>query len=172
MRIRQATPADAQALAEVHVRSWQAAYRGLLPQDHLDGLDPAARRPGWERWLAGTAWPRQGTLVAEADGRVVGFAGVLPARDDDADGATVAEVAAIYLTPESWGRGIGRALMDAALATLTEAGYREAVLWVLDANVRARRFYEAAGWHDDGVTKDDGSRGFVLTEVRYRRSLA
>ncbi|MGW2161186.1 N-acetyltransferase family protein [Nonomuraea sp. NPDC001699] len=171
MRIRKATPADAQAIAEVHVRSWQAAYRGLVPQDHLDRLDPAARRPGWERWLAGTAWPRQGALVAESDGRVVGFAGVLPARDGE-DGATVAEVATIYLTPESWVRGIGRALMDAVLAALTEAGYQEAVLWVLDTNVRARRFYEAAGWHDDGVAKEDGSRGFVLTEVRYRRSLA
>ncbi|MFI9596947.1 GNAT family N-acetyltransferase [Nonomuraea sp. NPDC052265] len=172
MRIRKATQADAWAIAEVHVRSWRAAYRGLVPQAHLDGLDAAARRPAWERWLAGTAWPREGTLVAEAGGRVVGFASVLPSRDDDEDGASVAEVATIYLTPESWGRGIGRALMDAALAALTGAGYQEAVLWVLDSNVRARRFYEAAGWHDDGVAKDDGSRGFTITEVRYRRSLA
>ncbi|MFI6927522.1 GNAT family N-acetyltransferase [Nonomuraea spiralis] len=171
MRIRQATSADAGAIAEVHVRSWQAAYRGLVPQDHLDGMNAAARRPAWERWLARTAWPREGTLVAEADGQVVGFTGLLPARDEDEDGASVAEVATIYLVPESWGQGIGRALMDAAVAALTRAGYRQAVLWVLDANVRARRFYEAAGWHDDGVVKDDDSRGFVLTEVRYRYPL-
>ncbi|MER6578988.1 hypothetical protein [Nonomuraea sp. NPDC001023] len=65
MRIRKATPADAQAIAEIHVRSWQAAYRGLLPQDHLDGLDPAARRPGWERLLAAT-----GARSADRPGRV------------------------------------------------------------------------------------------------------
>ncbi|MEV4010271.1 GNAT family N-acetyltransferase [Nonomuraea angiospora] len=171
MRIRQATSADARAIADVHVRSWQAAYRGLVPQDYLDDLDPAQRQPGWERRLAETAWPGRGVLVAEADGDVVGFTSLLPTRDEDEDPAAVAEIATIYLTPETWGRGIGKALMTTALGTLTRAGYRQATLWVLDTNVRARRFYEAAGWHGDGATKRDTSRGFVLTELRYRRLL-
>ncbi|MER7501107.1 GNAT family N-acetyltransferase [Nonomuraea pusilla] len=171
MRIREATVADARAVAAVHVRSWQAAYQGLVPQDYLDGLDPARRLPGWERLLAETAWPGKGVLVAEAEGDVVGFAGLTPTRDHDEDPASVGEITTIYLTPEAWGRGIGKGLMNVALGALARAGCREATLWVLDTNVRARRFYEATGWHSDGATKQDAMRGFTLTEIRYRHPL-
>ena len=68
----------------------------------------------------------------------------------------------------------GRALMEAALATLGQAAYAEAALWVLDTNQRARRFYEAGGWHSDGTLKQEPwpDAGFTLSEVRYRRPLA
>ncbi|MBV9093965.1 MAG: hypothetical protein JO132_08830 [Streptosporangiaceae bacterium] len=61
--------------------------------------------------------------------------------------------------------------MAAALERLAAAGFEQAILWVLDSNVRARRFYEAGGWSTDGAVKDDDSRGFRMTEVRYRRPL-
>jgi RimJ/RimL family protein N-acetyltransferase len=171
MRVRRAEVADAAAIARVHVRSWQIAYRGLIPQDYLDRLDPAERRERWERGLAEQQWPRSGTLVAECtDGRdgIVGFVHIGPSRDDDA-GPTVGEVSAIYALATVWGTGVGRELMAAALAGLGEAGYAQATLWVLDANARARRCYEAAGWRPDGTVKVDASRGFPLEEVRYRR---
>jgi hypothetical protein len=56
-------------------------------------------------------------------------------------------------------------------AELARLGYADAILWVLDTNDRARRFYALAGWADDGARKTDGSRGFDITEVRYRRTL-
>lgn len=171
MRVRKAESGDAEAIAAVHVSSWQAAYRGLIPQDHLDGLDPAAWRPVWEQRLAETQWPGSGTLVVGDDHRVVGFASLVPARDEDQDPAAVAEIAAIYLAPEVWGRGVGATLMATALQTLAQVSYREVVLWVLDTNDRARRFYEGGGWRGDGALKRDGTLGFVLTELRYRRSL-
>ncbi len=108
-------------------------------------------------------------LVAEEDGVVVGFAGVGPSRDEDANGK--GEVRAIYLLAERWVRGIGRALMDAALNGLRQAGYTQATLWVLDTNAQARQFYEAGGWAPDGATKQDDPRGFPITEVRYHREL-
>ncbi|MEU4573430.1 MULTISPECIES: GNAT family N-acetyltransferase [Nonomuraea] len=171
MTVRQATPADAEAIAGIHVRSWQAAYRGLMPQDHLDGLDPAARLPRWRRLLGETAWPRSGILVAEDDGGVTGFTGFGPARDPDQDPASVAEITTLYLAPEAWGRGIGGALLGTAVDALTGAGYGLATLWVLDTNARARRFYEALGWRGDGTVKPDDLRGFPLTEVRYALAL-
>lgn len=171
MRIREATVADAAHVAEVHVRSWQVAYRGLVPQDYLDGLDPAARRERWSALLADDRWPRAGTLVAELDDRIVGFASILPARDADLDPAAFGEIAAFYLDPGVWRRGIGRRLMAAALDRLAAAGYPRAALWVLDTNLRARRFYEATGWRCDGTVKVDDSRGFPLTETRYRREV-
>ena len=68
------------------------------------------------------------------------------------------------------GKGIGRRLMDATLARMSKAGFVQVTLWVLDSNVRARRFYEAGGWSADGGQKLDESRGFPITQVRYRRS--
>jgi GNAT superfamily N-acetyltransferase len=170
VEIRPASVDEAAQIAEVHVRSWQAGYRGLIPQDYLDGLDPVARVDARRRSLREADLPRSGTLVAADDGRVVGFAHLGPARDEDA--ATAAgEVWAIYLSPDAWGKGYGRELMSAALGQLTQGGYQQATLWVLDSNVRARRFYEAAGFSPDGAVKVDNSRGFPLTEVRYRRPL-
>jgi GNAT superfamily N-acetyltransferase len=160
------------AIAVVHVRSWQAAYRGLIPQDYLDGLDPASRRAQWDRVLARGGWPRAGVLVAEVDEQVAGFAALGPARDEGEDPAQVAEIAAIYLAPEAWGTGGGRQLMGASLEALVLAGYRQVILWVLDSNERARRFYVANGWQPDGAAKVDARLGFPLAEVRYRRLLA
>jgi hypothetical protein len=91
MEIRRALADDALGVATVHVRSWQAAYRGLLPDAYLDQLDVEARRVGWAQTIAETDWPRSGTLVAtEANANVVGFAHLGPTRDDDLDPAVVA----------------------------------------------------------------------------------
>jgi RimJ/RimL family protein N-acetyltransferase len=167
-QIRPARLDDAEALATVHVRSWQAAYVGLIPQDYLVNLSVARRAEVWNRILAASEWPSSGTLVAELDGKVVAFVSIFPARDDDSDSSKVGEVGSIYAVREVWGRGIGRALMKAAISRLADAGYSSATLWVLDTNTRARRFYEAASWRPDGATKRDDRGEFALREVRYR----
>ena len=158
-------------IAIVHVRSWQTAYRGLVPQEYLDQLEVEQRYSVWERILGEAEWPRAGTFVAEYGGDVVGFASICPTRDDDEQPASAGELAAIYLLPRGWDKGLGRELMASALSALSDAGFDEATLWVLDTNSRARRFYEAAAWHTDGAVKQDARRGFVLNEVRYRRAL-
>jgi GNAT superfamily N-acetyltransferase len=169
--VRPAQPSDAAGISEVQVRSWQDAYRGLLPQDHLDALDVDGRRAVWRRILAATDWPRTGAFVAEDDGRVLGFAHVGPTRDEDGLGA-LGEVTALYVLPDASGTGVGRALMAASVQTLAEAGFTGASLWVLDGNTAARGFYEHAGWVVDGTDRVDELRGFPLREVRYRRTLA
>jgi len=171
LRIRLAGLPDAPAIAEVHVRSWQVTYRGAVPQDYLDRLDPARRAAAWERLVGRTDWPRTATLVAVDGEQVVGFANLSPTDDADADPATVGELNAIYELPDHWGTGAGRLLMAGALDALTQAGYGYATLWVLDSNERARRFYEIAGWRPDGTAKEDDTWGFVLSEVRYRHGL-
>jgi ribosomal protein S18 acetylase RimI-like enzyme len=169
--IRRATLSDAAPVAFVHVRSWQAAYRGLIPQSYLDALEPAQREARWADLLAAADWPRSGTLVASADDVVVGFAHLVPTRDEDADPTQVGEITSIYLLPDRWGGGIGQQLMAAALEQFTEAGYREATLWVLDTNERAQRFYRAGGWRADGAVKLDTKLDIPLREVRYRRDI-
>lgn len=170
MIIRAAVTGDAAAVAAVHVRTWQVAYRGLMPANYLDGLDASRRTAGWERTLAATG-DRETTLVAELDGRVVGFANVGPSRDDGAPD-TEGELRSIYVDPDRWDSGAGRALMIAGLDALHSAGFDDAILWVLADNERARRFYEAGGWTADGATQDEDSFGVRVTEVRYRRAPA
>ena len=166
--VRDATANDVVVLADVQVRTWQKAYRGIVPQRHLDQMDPARRQQGW-RQIVQNPGPAD-TLVAEHKSQgVVGFIHVSPSRDTDTDPQLAGEVQAIYLLPEYWGQGVGRLLMDAGLRRLAESGYREYVLWVLATNDRARRFYETGGWRPDGATRTDDSRGFPLLEVRYRR---
>jgi len=169
--IRDASPADADGIALVHVRSWQAAYRGLMPQEHLDQLDVARRAQGWTRSLTNADPSRYATLVAIADEQVAGFASIGPTRDPDADPASTGEVRAIYLLPQAWGQGLGRDLMSATLARLAVLGYQAATLWVLKENARARRFYQAAGFTTDGAEQTEDIAGAPVTEIRYRRDL-
>jgi RimJ/RimL family protein N-acetyltransferase len=168
--VRPATGADALAIATVHVRSWQAAYRGLLPQSYLDELDPRNRLEGWESFLDATAWPARGALVlAEEDGpTIAGFAGISPTRDDDADPRTVGELQTLYLDPGVWRRGGGTTLLRAAQDQLSRAGFGQASAWVLETNARARAFYERHHWRHDGSRKLHDWGAFVVTDVRYR----
>jgi RimJ/RimL family protein N-acetyltransferase len=170
--VRPARSGDVAEIAEIHVRSWQAAYAGLIPQSYLDSLTPAQRAPAWAQTIRAADDLRGGTLVATDDrGRPVGFAHIQESRDDDSPADRVGEVWAIYLKPAVWGTGVGRALLAAAVGRLSELGYEQVTLWVLDSNARARRFYEAAGFRADGAVKHDDSRGFPLREVRYRKNL-
>ena len=87
------------------------------------------------------------------------------------DPRVTGEVFAIYADPNARGTGAGRALMASAVAGLARLGYANAILWVLDTNDRARRFYALAGWEEEGANKTEGIGGFDITEVRYRRTL-
>ncbi len=166
--MRPAEVADAAAMGRVHVRAWQAAYRGAMPDDFLDGLDPEARQAGWARLLSFPDAETKTLVVEDDDGAVVGFAHVGPSRQPaDNEG----ELYAINLDPDAWGLGLGRQLLAAATDVLAERGHREVILWVLDSNTRARRFYEAAGWLDDSGEQIDNRFGPLIRELRYRRVL-
>jgi GNAT superfamily N-acetyltransferase len=167
---RPATTDDVPAVADVQVSSWRGVYRGLIPQELIDRLTVERRIAQWNAFLArGSA--DETLMVAEHDGDVVGMASLGPCRDDDAtDG--LGEVRAIYVTPDHWGHGHGRELMEDAVSWLATAGFTEATLWVLDTNARARRFYEAAGWATDTAERVEEIDGTPLAEVRYRVDLA
>jgi GNAT superfamily N-acetyltransferase len=168
--VRRASLSDAAGIATVHVAAWKVAYVDLVPQWFLDGLSVQARTASWRDILALERWPREGCLVLEAAEGVVGFASFGADRDGARDGRT-GEIMAVYLAPDRWDRGAGRRLMASALDCLRAGGYDQAVLWVLDTNDRARRFYQAGGWEPDGTEKIDDRRGFSLRELRYWRAL-
>jgi GNAT superfamily N-acetyltransferase len=157
---------DFEAVAAVHVRSIQASYAGLMPDDRLTALDPAVFA-GRRRATHGL--PGRHTLVAERDGRIVGLASFGPDRDD----ATLGELYSIYVDPDVWGTGTGRRLFAEARRILAGEGYPEIRLWVLAANERARRFYRRAGMTTDGVpvTHRLVDAGIELPKLRYRGPL-
>ena len=159
--IRLADSADAPALAHLHVRSWQAAYRHILTRDYLDSLDVGRRTDHWRRVLEEGAR----VLVAELDG-LVGFCHAGESNDEG-----WGEVYSIYLLPEVWGRGHGHDLMEAGLGRLRDAGFDQALLWVLEGNDRARRFYERQGWVLAKRFQILEIGGTPVTEVRYEIEL-
>jgi RimJ/RimL family protein N-acetyltransferase len=166
--IRRAQPGDAERIAAIQVRAWQTAYRGVMPDAYLDELNVGDRAHYWRGQLLALP-PAQRLKVIVDDGVVVGFAVAGPEHDGRA--ADIGELYAINLAPQVWGRGLGRALLRDITAELAGLGHREAVLWVVPENDRARRFYESEGWRDDQVRREDEVFGVVVPEMRYRRSL-
>src|SRR5258708_7173666 len=167
MLLRPAEPADAIAVARVHVRSWQTAYRTLLPDDYLDQLRPEDATQGYD--FSDPEPLRRRTIGATEDGLIFGFVTTAPAREPDLPDH--GELCALHVVPEQWGRGMGLALVSAARARLLELGFRKAVLWVLAGNVRADRFYRIDGWEPDGLQRTDSVWGVTVNEIRYRRGL-
>ncbi|AEG44825.1 GNAT family N-acetyltransferase [Isoptericola variabilis] len=161
--IRSATPGDAPAIARVHVASWKQAHAGILPPEYLDTLGPESRLEEWTRILSEG---RGTTIVAEADGRMLGFASWGPSRDEDAEPGDL-ELYAIYLDPEAWGRGVARDLMRTVLADVSDGTPMS--LWVPATSERARHFYRRHGFHPDGIERIDEVGGTPVTQVRYRR---
>jgi ribosomal protein S18 acetylase RimI-like enzyme len=172
VELRDATPADARAIATMLVASWRAAYRGLMPDEVLAGLSVAERERFWSDTLSALE-PHASVVVATAAQAVVGFAAVgAPFDPIDRADPTLGHLYALYLDPDSWGRGIGTQLHATALDRLRACGFTSAGLWVLDGNQRARRFYHRHGWTDTGRTQvDRGPDGIELHERRLHRIL-
>lgn len=167
MNLRPAVPADAMAVARVHVRAWQVAYRSLMPDDYLAGLRPEGRAQRYDFASLDPARPR--TLVSVEADTILGFATISPARDEGAAGQ--GELCALYVEPDCWGRGIGRALASAARGELYRLGFTAALLWVVAGNARAEQFYRADGWTPDGLHRPQQVWSVTVDTVRYSRVL-
>jgi ribosomal protein S18 acetylase RimI-like enzyme len=164
--VRAATPDDADAIVEASVRAWEEGFRGIVPAE----IDP---RQAWDRDLVRErlteAEGKTGHAVGELDGRVMGYVVFGASRDRDAPRRT-GEIWALYVHPEAWRRGLGRALVDHALGELRERRFRGATLWTLAGSPSARAFYEACGLAPTGASQRREALGNAL-EVRYRTTL-
>lgn len=162
--IRTPAPADAPALARVHVQSWRETYTGMVPEEFL-GEAALQRRIGfWTRILAGEIPKR--LHLAERGGEVIGFASAGPAIGADVDKghppARPLHLYSLYLLAAHHGAGIGRALLESVITD------EPAQLWVARDNVRAQAFYERQGFVVDGAEYADPAIA-GLVEVRMVR---
>jgi GNAT superfamily N-acetyltransferase len=165
-RIRRARTVDLPALVTVKHDAGVAAWGHILPPAVI------AELPFPDRWEAAIEDPdpRVQVHIVEADGEAVGFAVTRPSGDADA-GPETGELDAFFVDPGHWGRGAGRALLNAAVTALRTVGFRDATLWTATENHRPRRIYETAGWRTDGAQRQRAIGGVGFVEVRYRLAL-
>ena len=191
VRLREARRGEELAVAELHVRSWQEAYGELMPAEFLAALDPRDRAGRYTFGSTEEGAPTTVLAIVGEEGAggdpsltnrevrpgsppapgepLLGFVTFGESRDDDARG--LGEVYALYVDPDSHRGGVGRMLMADARRRLAEAGFSEAILWVLQGNDRARGFYEGEGWAPDGATRVENVYDIVSTVDRFRRGL-
>ena len=164
VRLRTGTDLDLLAVGDLHYRSRRDAYAGFLSPAALEFGSPAVLG---EWWTERFRWERDThrLTVAVHGERIVGFTYLGVSAEPD-----VAELSAIHVDPGAVGTGVGRLLMRDALTGLATYG-SSAVLWVLEPNVRARRFYERGGWAFDGTTRDEKMGGEMTHQLRYARRL-
>lgn len=163
MEIRPLLPTDDRmALSRIYEESWKFAYKGLLPQAYLDGIAAG-------RWAAHADRAGMHTLVAKEGKNLIGTASFCASRFPAF--ADSGEIVSIYFLPAYIGKGHGAPLLNAACAGLKALGFCDVFLWVLEENVRARQFYEKAGFVCSGQFLDDTIGGKALREVQYCRRL-
>jgi GNAT superfamily N-acetyltransferase len=169
VKVRLAATTDARELARVHIATWKTAYRQIMPDQVLDQLCLDEFEATWTKSLAR---PERLNLVCETDDGIVGFASLGPSRDHDTYSVRTGEMYALYVEPDHWGQGAGHALWARTLDELKARGYQDVTLWVLEANTRARGFYEHVGFElEPGALKAIERYGVTIPEVRYRRTV-
>lgn len=162
--IRAARPDDAPAIGRVQVEAWRAAYRGIVWDATLARLSPTVRASEWGELVADDRGARFIVVADDATDGVSGFAAAGPERSGDP--IYRGELYAIYVLPSHQRQGLGGSLVRAVASRLAAAGTTSMLLWVLEANPRARAFYEALG----GIvvrSKSIDIAGQTLTEVAY-----
>ena len=169
MLVRDATPADGRAIADVQVVSWRAAYDGLLEDKVLEELDPAVLALEWADGIAAPVTAEDRFWVIEDGARVVGYTRFGPSRDADRDPTVDAEIYGFYTHPEVWGSGGGALMFEGILEHLKARGFVDAFVWVAEGNERARRFYARRGFeHEPDIPSKDC---FGTPEIRYHTTL-
>ena len=163
--VRPAKPGEGALLGQIYLSSGRAAWARHLSPVGLGGVTSPADE--WERWISD---PDLIVLVAERRGQPAALALLCRSTDPDSDPARVALLDRLYTEPASWRRGLGRALLDAAMDQLRERGFREVTLWTAEWNT-SRGFYEALGWELDGATREKTFAGGTFAEVRYRTQI-
>ncbi len=151
MTLRPARADEAEALAELHVAAWRDAHAGIAPAAATKALGVVSRLPVWQRYLAD---PAQTVLVAERDGTLAALVCFGPASQPEL--GHQAEIKHLYVAGSARQMGLGKTLLDAALARLAKDGYSKATLAVVAENEAARGFYRACGGQEVGTFSDAG----------------
>lgn len=168
IQIRPATLRDAKAIAQIHAAAVQAAYKGVVPDEHLKSVSLEKRVAYWREAIE---YCEPQVKVAIENDKIVGFVGYDRSRDEKTR-PTTGEIWAIYISPNHWNKGVGAVLWDAAREGLHEEGCTNVTSWVPLSNERALKFHETAGFErEDESAKTAVIGGMKIEEIRFKRSL-
>lgn len=161
-KLREATAADAAVISRIIATSWRSAYQGMIDDAYLARLPEEYWLPSMRAWLDSG---RMYGLIAEENGFPVGS--VIFGRGRDAGFDSCGEIVSLYVLPEVMGKGIGSALLTAAIQALREDGYAQVYLWAIQGNERAGRFYIKHGFRrtEDRIQYRIGSQD--VADIRY-----
>lgn len=160
MEIRHIQRADDRyAISRIYEKSWKFAYRNIIPQSYLDSI-PAGQ------WASKLDTAEMNSLVMIENDTFIGTSSYCKSRFSDFSG--FGEIVSIYLLPDYIGKGYGKPLLRAVIGELEKLGYCDMFLWVLEDNIRARKFYEKAGFIQSNEYLSDNIGGKNLREVQYR----
>ena len=163
--IRLAVPADAPDMAEVHMRSWESAYKDIIPMEYIK--EKNASRPAlWQKIITDENTTQ---YVIQREGETIGIMCVAPPQDDDVDD-NFYELHGIYLHPDYYRQGVGTQAMEFAFDKARGLGKKVMTVWVFADNTNSIKFYEKCGFTADGKTKILNC-GKPLTAIRMRRDL-
>lgn len=146
------------SIGRIYEKSWKYAYQGIIPMEYMDSIPQ-------DQWGSKLRCPGRCTLVCKENETYIGTASFGKSRLDRYPES--GEIISLYLLPEFIGKGYGKQLMEVLLLELQKQGYQEVYLWVLEENLRARRFYEKMGFVHTGEYLDNTIGGKALREVRY-----
>lgn len=162
--IHKVLPENAYEYTACHIACWRSAYKDIIPNYYFEDMSREIE-PRTERLRKNlNELTEYLYYYAAVENKMIGRLIIGKSRDEDKPYA--GEIHAIYLLEEYWDKGYGRQIMSYAVDTLKRMGYREIILWVLDENKRARRFYEKFNFVFDG-TKKEIEIGQALIESRY-----
>lgn len=163
MEIRKINSTDnLEEISNIYTRSWKTAYREIVPQDYLDALKE-------NQWVGILSDNKYDSFVIIDKDKYIGTSAVCDARDEQMSG--YGEIVSLYLLPEYFGEGYAEPLFSYVINNLLEKGYSRIYLWVLERNIRARKFYEKYGFHKNGDTLQMEISGEKLTDIKYIKSL-
>lgn len=161
---------DLRRIAEIHIAAWRVAYQGILADSRLGALDLGEQTELWESTLFSRK--THTNIVVENEQLILGWCTFGAARDDDEDRERAGEVYGLHVHPEGHRQGFGTALLAHAHGHFRDRHYREAVIWVVEGNERARAFYEKRRYSRDSSPHGHKFSEWLDTnEVRYRRRL-
>ncbi len=163
--IRAANEDDIAAIAEIHVLAWHAAYSALVSPEILAGVTTESRTTIWNEWFKAKD---QFVFVSETSERIRGFIRIASPQDRMSPPPGYGELTHLYLNPNDTSTGLGHELFEFARATIKAQGRDGMLLWTLEGNERARKFYESHDMIHDGARDDQPEwLGEGIYEVRY-----
>ncbi|MGL3807842.1 N-acetyltransferase family protein [Paeniglutamicibacter sp. R2-26] len=160
--IRRAAPEDVKATLGMKLRAWRETYKDQRPESFFSAAE-ARMEAEEDWWTRGLAQGAELWIATDGQSNIVGVAGGGPAADDDADTGVGIELQLLYVLGDHHGTGLGQRLLETVLTG------RDAVLWVLEGNARARAFYARHGFVADGRVEALADDWEGLNEVRMVR---